>query len=53
VRAAYTQLMAYLAAAIGATEVDAHMLSAGRVPINDDPTRVQVVSRTPSDAEVA
>jgi hypothetical protein len=52
VMAAYTQLMAYLAAAIGATEVDEHMLSAGKVPINDDTTR-RLVSRMPSDAEVA
>jgi hypothetical protein len=53
VMAVYTLLMAYLAAAIGATEVDEHMLSAGRVPINDDTTKVRVVSRMPSDAEVA
>ena len=53
VMSAYTHLMAYLAAAIGATEVDVHMLSDGRVPINDDATRVRVVSRVPTDAEVA
>jgi hypothetical protein len=53
VMSAYTQLMAYLAGAIGATEVDAHMLSEGKIPMNDDATRVQVVSRMPTDAEVA
>jgi hypothetical protein len=47
IRTAYTKLMAYLAAAIGATEVDAHILGPGRLPANYDTRRVRVLSRTP------
>jgi hypothetical protein len=53
VKGAYTKLMAYLARAIGATEIDAHILGPNRLPANFDTTAVSVVSRTPDDSEVA
>lgn len=45
VRDAYAQLMAYLAAAIGAVEVDAHLLSSTEMPGNFDSRAAGVVSR--------
>lgn len=45
VRDAYAQLMAYLAAAIGAVEVDAHLLSSTEMPGNFDNRAAGVVSR--------
>lgn len=53
VKDAYTRFMAYLAAAMGATEVGAHMLGPSRLPRNYDTSRVQVVSTTPTDQEVS
>jgi hypothetical protein len=53
VKTTYTMLMAYLARAMGATEVDAHILGAGAIPANFDMGAVNVVSRTPPDEEVA
>ena len=53
VRAAYTNVMAYLAQAMGPTEIDAHILGPGRLPADFDTTAVSVVSRTAEDAEVA
>jgi hypothetical protein len=44
VKAAYTSMMAYLAVAMGATEVDAHVLGTGRTPANYDTGRVRVLS---------
>jgi hypothetical protein len=45
VRDAYAQLMAYLARAIGAVEVDAHLLSTTEMPGNFDSRAAGVVSR--------
>lgn len=53
VKIAYAKLMAYLATAMGATEVDAHILGPNRLPANYDTSLLQVVSRTPTDQEVA
>jgi hypothetical protein len=53
VKAAYTNLLAYLAQAMGATQVDAHILGPGRLPSDFDTSAVSVVSRTPDDSEVA
>lgn len=53
VKTAYASLMAYLARSIGATEIDAHILGAGRLPANFDLSSIRVVSRTAKDAEVA
>src|ERR1039458_3272974 len=44
VKTAYATIMAYLAAAMGATEVDAHMLGTGRTPGNYDTSRIRVLS---------
>jgi hypothetical protein len=49
VKVAYTSVMAYLAAAMGATEVDAHMLGTGRTPANYDVSQIRVLSEIPSD----
>lgn len=53
VREAYTRLMAYLATAMGATKVGAHMLGPSRLPGRYDTSLVRVVSTTPTDQEVA
>jgi hypothetical protein len=53
IRTAYTSLMTYLAAAMGATEADAHILGSGRLPANYDTQLVRVVSRTPQDKEIS
>ena len=53
VEAAYTKVMAYLAAAIGAREVDAYLLGAGRLPANYDISLVRVVSKRRSDQDAA
>jgi hypothetical protein len=45
VRDAYAQLMAYLAKAIGAVEVDAHLLNTTEMPGNFDSRAAGVVSR--------
>ena len=53
VKLAYTRLMAYLAAAMGATEVDAHMLGTGRTPANYNTDLVRVLSALPPDQVAA
>ena len=45
VKNAYADLMAYLAQAIGATEVDAHLLGSTRLPGNFDRRAAGLVSR--------
>jgi len=45
VKSAYVELMKYLAKAIGATEVDAHLLASTRLPGNFDRKAAGVVSR--------
>lgn len=52
VKAAYGELMAYLGRAMGAENVDAHLLGGARVPGNVDRTLVGVVSRTAPDREI-
>jgi hypothetical protein len=52
VKNSYAELMAYLGRAMGAVDVDEHLLGSGRVPGNFDRTAVGVVSRTAPDAEV-
>jgi hypothetical protein len=51
IRDAYAELMAYLGRAIGAREVNEHLLGSGRVPSNYDRSVVEVVSRTAPDEE--
>lgn len=53
VKVAYTGMMGYLAAAMGATEVDVHMLGTGRTPANYDTTRIRVLSEIPPDQGAA
>jgi hypothetical protein len=53
VKQAYTRLMAYVATAIGATEVDAHMLGTGRVPAQRDIGTIRVVSQIPDERDEA
>jgi hypothetical protein len=53
VKAAYTNLMAYLAEAMGVTKVDEHMLGASQLPSNHGIGPVQAVSKIPADQEVA
>jgi hypothetical protein len=50
VKRAYADLMAYLARAIGAVEVDAHLLGTTQLPGNFDRGAVGVVSRIGPDA---
>ena len=52
-KTAYTNLMPYLAQAMGATQIDAHILGPGRLPADFDTSAFSVVSRTPDDAEVS
>jgi hypothetical protein len=52
VKAAYAELMAYLGRAMGAVDVDEHLLGSGRVPGNYDRTTVGLVSGTAPDEEV-
>jgi hypothetical protein len=47
-RSAYTAVMTYLARAMGATQVDAHMLGTGTLPINYEIPAPQVVSPMPA-----
>jgi hypothetical protein len=49
VKSAYTNLMAYLATAMGASGVDARILGTSQVPVNYDTKTVRVVSRMPED----
>lgn len=51
VKAAYVKLMEYLARAIGADQVDAHLLGSAQVPGNFDRGDAGMVSRTISDDE--
>jgi hypothetical protein len=53
VKGAYRQLMAYLGRAMGAEEVEAHLLASAPVPGNFDRRAVGMVSRTASDEEIA
>jgi hypothetical protein len=52
VKTAYGELMAYLAGALGAVEVDAHLLGSARIPGNFDSRAAGMVSRTRPDSEV-
>lgn len=52
VKAAYAELMAYLAQAIGAVGVDAHLLGAAQIPGNFDRRAAGMVSRTRPDKEI-
>ena len=52
VKEAYAVLMEYLARAIGAEQVDAHLLGSAQVPGNFDRRVAGMVSRTTSDDEV-
>jgi hypothetical protein len=51
VKTAYADLMAYLAGAIGAVEVDAHLLGSAQIPGNFDSRAAGMVSRTRPDDE--
>ena len=53
VKAAYADLMTYLGRAMGAVDVDEHLLRGARIPGNFDRTSVGVVSRTAPNDEVA
>lgn len=49
VKAAYADLMAYLGRAMGAVDVDEHLLGSAHIPSNFERTSVGVVSRTAPD----
>lgn len=53
VKVAYTSMMGYLAAAMGATEVDVHILGSGRTPANYDTERIRVLSDIPPNQGAA
>jgi hypothetical protein len=53
VKTAYTGLMAYLANAIGATQVDSHMLGSSRIPVHYETGTISVISQIPEDNAVS